>query len=554
MSAAVPHLPEAQLNALLRGYADAVAAKRRRLVLGVALFLVAMAASAWMGEVAIEKFVRNFWRFFAYFGNTVPSLSLATLWADLAEWFWGLKRWLRLLGDTIMIAYVGTLIGVIGGFCLCFLASANLVKSRAVVFVARRTLEFCRTVPEIVFALIFVLAYGLGPLPGVLAIAIHTTGALGKLFAEVVENIDPKPLDGVAASGGNWFERIRFAVLPQVLSNFVSYALLRFEINVRGAAVMGFVGAGGIGQDLIEAVRKFYYTDVSAILILVIITVMIIDGLTERVRHALIGTGGAVVNERPNLFAGRAGIEQRYPDQFGSDWQRRSMVIGTLVAMTTMFIVGLFQLEIPFSRLIPGTLQLGDFVRLMLPPDPGTWTQTLAYLKAMGETLSIAFLGTLGGAVLAFPMALLAARNVVANRIVHFLSRRWLDTIRGVDTLIWALIWVSVVGLGPFAGILALVCSDFGSFGKLFSEAIETADKRPVEGVLSTGGSHVHGVRFGLLPQIIPVLASQILVLFRVRTRARPPSSASSAPAASASSSPSRSACSNGRRWPSSSS
>jgi phosphonate transport system permease protein len=289
MTAAVPHLPEAQLDALMRGYADAVAAKRRRFALGVALLVVALVASAWTGEVALAKFAQNAWRFFAYFGNTVPSMSLATLWADLAEWFWGLKRWLRLLGDTILIAYVGTLIGVIGGFCLCFVASANLVKSRTTVFLARRMLEFCRTVPEVVFALIFVLAYGLGPLPGVLAIAIHTTGALGKLFAEVVENIDPNPVEGVAASGGNWFERIRFAVLPQVLSNFVSYALLRFEINVRGAAVMGFVGAGGVGQDLIEAVRKFYYTDVSAILILVILTVMIIDQLTERVRHALIG-------------------------------------------------------------------------------------------------------------------------------------------------------------------------------------------------------------------------------------------------------------------------
>ena len=289
MTTTVPHLPAAQLDALLRGYADAVAAKRRRFALGVAVFVVAILASAWTGEVAIEKFVRNAWRFFAYFGNTIPSLSLSTLWADLAEWFWGLKRWLRLLGDTVMIAYVGTLIGVIGGFCLCFAASANLVRSSAIVFLARRTLEFCRTVPEVVFALIFVLAYGLGPLPGVLAIALHTTGALGKLFAEVVENIDPNPVEGVAASGGNWFERIRFAVLPQVLSNFVSYALLRFEINVRGAAVMGFVGAGGIGQDLIEAVRKFYYTDVSAILILVILTVMVIDQLTERVRHALIG-------------------------------------------------------------------------------------------------------------------------------------------------------------------------------------------------------------------------------------------------------------------------
>jgi phosphonate transport system permease protein len=289
MSVAVPHLPEAQLQALMRAYDIAVAAKRRRFALGVALLVLAIALSAWMGEVALEKFIQNFWRFFAYFGSTIPSISFATFFADIAEWFWGLKRWLRQLGDTIMIAYVGTLTGAIFGFCLCFLASANLVKSRATVVIARRTLEFCRTVPEIVFALIFVLAYGLGPLPGVLAIAIHTTGALGKLFAEVVENIDPKPVDGVAASGANWFERIRFAVLPQVLSNFVSYGLLRFEINVRGAAVMGFVGAGGIGQDLIEAVRKFYYTDVSAILILVIIAVMIIDGVTERVRHALIG-------------------------------------------------------------------------------------------------------------------------------------------------------------------------------------------------------------------------------------------------------------------------
>jgi phosphonate transport system permease protein len=290
MSATVSQLPEEQLAPLTRAYADAVAAKRRRLGLGLGLFAIAVLLSAWAGEVALDKFAQNFWRFFAYFAATIPKLSLATLWADLAEWFWGAKRWLRMLGDTILIAYVGTLVGAICGFCLCFLASANLLKSRLTVFAARRTLEVCRTVPEIVFALIFVLAYGLGPLPGVLAIAIHTTGALGKLFAEVVENIDPKPVEGVAASGGNWFERIRFAVLPQVLSNFVSYALLRFEINVRGAAVMGFVGAGGIGQDLIEAVRKFYFTDVSAILILIILAVMIIDGVTERVRHALIGT------------------------------------------------------------------------------------------------------------------------------------------------------------------------------------------------------------------------------------------------------------------------
>src|SRR5258707_535371 len=126
-------------------------------------------------------------------------------------------------------------------------------------------------------------------LSGVLAVAIHTLGALGKQFAEVVENGDMKPVDGVSSAGGHWVVAMRFGMLPQVLSSFVSYALLRFEINVRGATIMGFVGAGGIGVDLVEAIRKFYYSDVSAILVLIVITVSVIDTLTGVVRHRLIG-------------------------------------------------------------------------------------------------------------------------------------------------------------------------------------------------------------------------------------------------------------------------
>jgi len=227
-------------------------------------------------------------RFPKYIYETLPTLRLASLGSDLAEWYWGLKGWLKLLWQTVLIAYVGTVLGAIGAFLFCFAAAANLGRSAWLRFAVRRYLEFCRTVPEIVFALIFVIAFGLGPLPGVLAIAIHTMGALGKLFSEVVENIDLKPVDGVTATGGGWWQIVRFAVVPQVLSNFASYALLRFEINVRGASIMGFVGAGGIGQDLIEAIRKFYFTDVSAILLLIIVTVMLIDYGTERLRHALL--------------------------------------------------------------------------------------------------------------------------------------------------------------------------------------------------------------------------------------------------------------------------
>jgi phosphonate transport system permease protein len=155
----------------------------------------------------------------------------------------------------------------------------------------------------------------------------------------------------------------------------------------------------------------------------------------------------------------------------------------------------------------------------MLPPDPGSWAHARTFAMALLETVAIAFLGTLSAAILALPVALLAARNVTAARVVRFLSRRSLDTIRSVDILVWALIWINVVGLGPFAGALAIMTADIGSFGKLFSEAMEAADRKPVEGIVSTGGSHALGIRFGILPEVFPVLASQVLYYFESNTR-----------------------------------
>ena len=177
-------------------------------------------------------------------------------------------------------------------FVLNFLAAENTSPRRWLSFVVRRLLEFARTVPSIVFALIFVIAFGLGAIAGVLAIAVHSTGALGKLFSEVVENADMKPVEAVRATGAGWVSCMRFAVLPQVIAGYASYALLRFEINVREASVMGFVGAGGIGQELIEAIRKFYYSDVSAILVTIIVTVFVIDIGTGWLRGRLFGGNG----------------------------------------------------------------------------------------------------------------------------------------------------------------------------------------------------------------------------------------------------------------------
>lgn len=298
MASALQVLPDRQLEPLLRAHARAVRASRLQLAASLLVALVLLVTSGWLTEFDPVLFANNAHRFPSYFVRIFHFESGAPAWSNVEEWFWGVLpeyrcRWLWSLWDTLLIAYLGTLLGALGGFVLSFMAAANISRSAVGVFAARRLLEFLRSVPEVVFALIFVAAFGIGPFAGVLAIAIHTAGALGKLFSDAIENIDMKAVDGLAASGGTWWETNRYAVLPQVMANFASYTLWRFEINVRGASVVGLVGGGGIGQDLIEYIRKFYYTDVSALLILIVALVMIIDVLTGRLRHYLIGRAEA---------------------------------------------------------------------------------------------------------------------------------------------------------------------------------------------------------------------------------------------------------------------
>lgn len=275
-----------------RVYAQEIARRRRTGWLGLAIVFALVCVAGPVAEVRPHVFFQQLGGFMNYLQRIAPDISVAHPLDDVREWYWGLGRWLLLLGQTLLIAYLGTLFGALGGFALSFLASANLAPSPWVRFTARRLAEFCRTVPDMVFALLFVVAFGIGPMAGVLALAVHTAGALCKLFAEAVENIDMKPVDGILAAGGSWRQTVRYAVLPQVAPNFASYAMLRFDINVRAASIMGFVGAGGIGEQLMVAIRQFYYTDVSAILLLIIATVMLIDFASERLRSAL-ASGGA---------------------------------------------------------------------------------------------------------------------------------------------------------------------------------------------------------------------------------------------------------------------
>jgi phosphonate transport system permease protein len=210
-------------------------------------------------------------------------------------------------------------------------------------------------------------------------------------------------------------------------------------------------------------------------------------------------------------------LRARYPEVFERPVSARLATPAMIIIAFGIFAFGLVDLDFSPARMLSGLHQLGWITMMMIPPDPGS--SLPLYLKALGETLSIALLGTTLAAIFAFPLGLLAARNVVPSNFLRFPLRRFLDAIRGVDTLIWALVWINVVGLGPFAGVLAIAVSDFGAFGKLFSEAIEAADKKQVEGIRASGGNALHEIRFGLLPQVLPVIAGQVLYFFESNTR-----------------------------------
>lgn len=277
--------------------------RREKLAMNLAfavLFLAALAISIHVSRFYPDRLAAGIPRIFEYFGTIMPHLEWQVLFegrndagratpGSLTFWFSDIALYLRLIGETILMALTATLVGAGAAFLLCFPAAANLAPNSTIFWISRRFMEICRGVPEILYALVLVFAVGIGPLAGVVAIAIHTAGALGKLFAEVNENASLRPVEGIKSVGGSWFEQMRYGVVPQVLPNFTSYTLLRFEINVRASSIVGFVGAGGIGAELNRVISLYSDDRVVAVLILIVLTVTLIDLLSERLRFHFIG-------------------------------------------------------------------------------------------------------------------------------------------------------------------------------------------------------------------------------------------------------------------------
>lgn len=261
--------------------------QRRRLYGGLTLliFVVLMATGF---NIADNRNAGGFWEGLHQVGD-YPADVMSEAWEKRADLPGLIAKYFPALIETINIAAVSTLIGAIGGLFLSLLGTRGLAKWPRLIPLFRRISDIMRAVPEIVIALVLIFVLGGGPVPAMIAIAIHTAGALGKMFSEVAENTDLKPIEGLASTGATWSQRMLLGVLPQVAPNYVSYTLLRFEINIRASAILGFVGAGGIGYELRNALGwgQGRFDDAAAIFLLLFGTIVFFDQVSSRYRNRL---------------------------------------------------------------------------------------------------------------------------------------------------------------------------------------------------------------------------------------------------------------------------
>ena len=394
--------------------------------------------------------------------------------------------------ETIAMGFWGTIIGMLFSFPLGFLSAKNTSGNSAVYIVSKHLVNLLRAIPDVLYALLFVTSLGMGPLAGVLALAVSTVGMLSKFYAEAVESIDIKPVEAIEATGGHGLSILRYAVFPQVYPLFMGYNLYLLDHNIRVALTLGLVGAGGLGVELFTQMRSFHYQKASAIIIIIFAIITVIDRVSAHIRHRIIE--GTFFDNKNKL---KDGI-------FLS-------VILAIALLSSLFI------PVDIQELVQGAPRISAFVAGMFPPD---FTEITSYVKLMVETVGMGISGTFLAIVLSIPLGMLSARNITQSPVVYSVMKEVANFFRAMPELMLALIFVVAVGLGPFAGVLAIAIHTAGFLGKFYAEAIENVDPKPVEAVDATGARFIQKIRHAIFPQVLPLFNSYNLYILDRNIRA----------------------------------
>jgi phosphonate transport system permease protein len=412
---------------------------------------------------------------------------------------------LALCGETLAVVVCGTLLAVLLSVPIAVLAARNTSPAPAARYGARGLVVVARAVPDVVLAIVFFRLFGLGAAAGVLAMGLHSVGMVGKLYADAIEQVDEGPRTAVRATGAGRLQELVTGVLPAVLPAFVATALHRFDINLRISVVLGFVGVGGLGFEIANALRRLDYPRGMALALVVLGLCVVVELVSGAVRRAILGGTGRAPAPPP---AGR----------LTPPWTGRR-VRAALYAATILAVVAV---SVPVAGLSPAQLGAGvaalpATLGLFWPPSTGGILPDL--LSELAVTLQIALAATLIGAVLALPIGAMAARNVAPTPGVAAAFRGVIVVVRGIPELIIAIVFVVITGLGPVAGALALAIGAVGLLGKLVADSIEETDTRVQEAVRATGASRLQVFASVTLPQAAPALVAHLLYQLDVNIR-----------------------------------
>jgi phosphonate ABC transporter permease subunit PhnE len=410
--------------------------------------------------------------------------------------------------ETIAIGLLATLFSTAVAMPLSFLAAHNImarVPGGAVIYYVMRTFfNIVRAVDTMIWCLLLIVWVGLGSFAGVLALTIHSIAALAKLYSEEIEHIDLGPVEAVTAAGANLFQVIRYAVIPQIVPPFLAYTLLRWDINMRMATVVGIVAGGGIGFFVLETIRKGGYQQYGAALWTVAVVIILVDYISS------------VWRER--ILKGETKVTEAAPKPFYRSPRAIIYTLLGLAAFVYLWDITKIDLRTLFEPAPTFISLLRDFVTIDLSLD---LLETVT--RQMLTTIFLALLATTYGALAAIPFSFLAARNLTGrSRLsvwIYYLARSMFNVLRSIDALLYVAIFVFWVGIGTFAGSLALAITSFALIGKLFADAIENIDIGPMEAVTATGATRLQAIVYGILPQIVPPFISYSIYQWDINVR-----------------------------------
>ena len=535
---------------------------------------------------------------------------------------------LEKIGETVAIAFIATVLGMIFALPVSFLAARNLMWgnpiTRAIYYVVRTMLNIVRSIETLMWAIVFAVWVGLGPFGGMLALMLHTIAALGKLYSEAIESIDPGPIEALRSTGANGVQVVIYAVLPQIVPTFLSFTLYRWDINVRMSTVIGLISDAGLGFLVIQWVRLNDLRAMATAIIAIVLVIAILDYVSAWVRKRVIEGTPAGKRASPlrryvttglllvsfavafiwswnvsqisfvELVRGAPGglemlgeflvpevftrpseersVSTALPVPCGSGETEPSQISGPRVNLSRscgevgepLIIRGH---ELPPNQQVSVRWALSDGAYLRVHkdccttdstgslswettihplmevdpesdrPEPGrvviAWREYTGGLqlseafKSVVElslvTLLMALLATTLGSFFAIPLSFLAARNIMgSNRVgqaIYFVMRMVFNLWRAVEPMILVVICAAWVGIGPFAGVLALAINNIPNLGKLFSETIEEIDTGPVEAITATGANKVQTLVYAIIPQLVPKFLAFILYQWDINIR-----------------------------------